>query len=112
MVCAYVRANTTGGGASRRKQCKSMMKIEVTQTHILSGERSNPKCCAVAIACKDAGLDVTIDYIIRNGKEIIVASPIGSECIKLPKIVHDFVERFDEGKHVEPFTFELEESPT
>lgn len=80
------------------------MKIAVTDQHIAEGEPCSPQQCPVALACIDAGF-------IRPAITAlwITCSTSSGEAIAeyTPYETWDFIERFDGGKPVKPFTFEL-----
>jgi hypothetical protein len=73
----------------------------VTEKHIVNGVRSNPKCCAVALALSEAGLTDP-----RVGPLTIA---VGDGLMESPPEVRGFVARFDRGQPVEAFEFELPE---
>ena len=75
------------------------MKITVTKKDILEGTRASGKSCPIALACRRAGID------IGNGVGMcfIWADP----QIDIPLKVSTFIEKFDDGKPVKPFSFHL-----
>lgn len=83
------------------------MKVEITKSLIKRGERASCVDCPVALAINktfklhhasvDNGCAMAVD---KNNKTIY---------FKLPKKAKNFIERFDDGKRVKPFTFELRE---
>jgi nitrate/TMAO reductase-like tetraheme cytochrome c subunit len=85
------------------------MKIEVTQKDIDKGLRSSCYECPIAHAFKRKvknkiryGFAVnadSIDLVTKDFKWYIHA---------LPKKAQTFIKRFDDGKPVKPFTFEIE----
>lgn len=79
------------------------MKITVKKEHIARGRRANSKTCAVALAIKEASpCDVYVHsatcVVYRAGNRMSSA---------LPRSAKRFIERFDLGKPVKPFTFTL-----
>ena len=80
------------------------MKIEVTQHDIDKGLNNNCFLCPIAHAVKrKMGTDSVLVYCDR----ISVMSTVTSYNYKLPKKARTFIKRFDDGKPVEPFTFEI-----
>jgi hypothetical protein len=88
------------------------MKITVTQEHIDRGKRGKCDSCPIALAILD---DVSIDEAkvgaiiatISRKKPIISWSRVSTEDYYLPQSAIDFVRKFDDSSHVEPFSFEL-----
>lgn len=80
------------------------MKIEVTEQDIKAGNRKSSLCCPVALAMKRAGIKkpaVTGCYVsLFNEKRLI--------HVKLPSVVEDFVDNFDNEGLVWPFSFDLD----
>ena len=80
------------------------MRIEVTQEDIDNGEKRKCDTCAVAIAAHRAFKDciILVDGeqmdVIRNGKW---------KVIDLPDSATRFIEDFDAGRPVQPFSFEV-----
>ena len=70
--------------------------VTVTQAHIDSGERKSSSSCPIAQACVGMGYDdVTVDdTLLLDGIEY-----------KLPTEASRFIEDFDDGMEVAPFTF-------
>ena len=84
------------------------MKINVTATDIDKGIRSDDTHCPIALAVKRAlrkrkGLFVTDIGIEWENKDERIEKLCG-----LPARARKFVERFDEGKPVKPFSFNIE----
>lgn len=86
------------------------MRIEVTQSDIDHGERGSCTACPIAIALeRHLGCHVTVQ---ENDTE--VAPPCawiriqrdGSQH-QLPGSAESFIRRFDDGKSVAPFAFNL-----
>lgn len=79
------------------------MKINVTQEDIDNGEPSSRKC-PVAIAILSAGFD---DVRVEALHLRFVLDRF-QYARSTPDIVADFLEEFDSGAAVEPFSFTLE----
>lgn len=75
------------------------MKIEVTQTMIDEGEACSCFRCPVAIAIKRASADLTVGF---------ASAWIDQKQVHLPDDAMDFVNAFDGGNPVRPFSFELD----
>lgn len=76
--------------------------IQVTQEHIRKGRPAIKRYCPVALALHDAGylnarVGVFDVYITASRSLDIVGTP-----------VYEWIRRFDEGKPVEPFEFDLD----
>ncbi len=77
------------------------MKICVTKKDIANGTPTEPDCCPIALALIRAGFnDVSVD---TDNVRLFVGKP----SLKLPQKAIDFIEQFDNGEEVDPFTFEL-----
>lgn len=79
-------------------------KVTVTQEHIANGSKSDCGHCPVALALLEAtGADrVFVGYgaiNTHNGDKVT--------CFMWPRSVTRFVDKFDEGRPVKPFTFKL-----
>lgn len=76
------------------------MKIKVTRKHIRKGKRGLSFRCPVALALKE-----------KTKVEWMVGLRYANSRVKLfdlPPVAVDFIRDFDDGKRVEPFSFELE----
>jgi hypothetical protein len=78
--------------------------IAITQKHIEAGLRESFHSCAVALAMSDAGLGapgVNAFFIegVSNGEHLSAVTP-GE--------VRQFVDDFDHGRPVSPFSFEVD----
>ena len=99
------------------------MRIEVTQQDIDAGVRCDGNHCAIALAIARA-IGITTqppwsshisvcEYEVWAGNHISVCEYevwVGNHAWKheaLPAEARDFIGRFDDGKPVEPFAFEL-----
>ena len=76
------------------------MKITVTKKHIKLGKIKNPKSCPIALACnaKKRGwkvMDLYIQYFNEGNYNMY----------DLPIRAQKFIERFDDGLEVKPFSF-------
>ena len=76
------------------------MKIRVTRKHIKQGKWKNARSCPIALALVGCGLN---DVVVGSSEADIK----GQCCLPLPKTARRFIERFDHGKPVKPFVFNL-----
>ena len=89
------------------------MRIKVTQECIESGSKgSRSKSCPVAMAMSVAGLyspsvGLSMSWWGRVRRDAATGRRFRSGC-DIPPEVSEFIHRFDRGKSVEPFEFELE----
>lgn len=82
----------------------ALVKIEVTEEDIAKGVKWNPVRCPVAkgirrVLGKGKKLEVdgySLSITSRNGE---------TDEVDLPKKVHKFVDRFDDGRKVKPISF-------
>jgi hypothetical protein len=90
------------------------VKIDVTADDIANGTRLNACQCPIARAATRAGL-FAVEVYPSGGpdefqpghpSEIIFGTPRRSS--RLPATAERFISAFDEGRTVEPFSFELE----
>jgi hypothetical protein len=79
-----------------------MTKIDVTKQDIDGGRRGNPFCCPIAIAMHRV-LEISPPQCPVFPSEM----KIGWRNIPLPNEAKKFVDRFDAGLDVEPFSFEV-----
>jgi hypothetical protein len=82
------------------------LKIRVTADNIARGEPCSAGDCALSLAFRDAGFDVsigpeTIDFY-NHLKEHVAE-------LLLPPIARDFRQLFDNGHPVAPFEFDMPE---
>ncbi len=84
-----------------------MMLVKVTQKHIDEGKRADCYTCPIALAILDidpkpVNVQVKYSYVMiyieKNGKY---------KQYELPWEAREFISKFDNGKKVEPFEFEL-----
>jgi hypothetical protein len=81
------------------------MRIEVTEQDIAAGRRRQPSACPIALAVKRA-------YAVERASvaeyDIIVTRWCDRQFKwRTPTPAASFIERFDKGEKVEPFSFEL-----
>lgn len=87
------------------------MKVKVTQQHIDSGVRGCAFDCPVALALMDAG---DFAYTAATGTRVQLwlkgsnLSRLPDYEVALPPNVWTFISRFDAGKTVAPFEFEID----
>lgn len=75
--------------------------IYVTDAHIKAGRKCEPGLCPISLAIRQ-----TIDYPAVWVGALNVK--IGHRLHDLPVAAQDFIEEFDSGSRVDPFSFELE----
>lgn len=84
------------------------MKIEVTQEDIIKGIRHAGDACPIALATKRT-LGIGKVDVARDSICVQVETPHDqSEDIHLPQEASDFIEMFDLGEPVYPFSFEID----
>lgn len=82
------------------KKVERYMKIHVTKEDIKNGERFDCHRCPIALAATRAGLtDVDVDYLTISANQETHTLPDNAVC---------FIDRFDDGESVKPFTFILD----
>ena len=74
-------------------------KIEITQEDIDRGMRGRSDFCPVALALRRKWPEAEMGCF---------ACDLGNRLVLVPELVSKFVEDFDSGKPVKPFTFEIE----
>lgn len=77
------------------------LTVNVEQKHIDKGDQCECDTCPVALALLDAGCDdvsVTYYYIDFTYKD-------EARCIATPDHIENFINDFDDGKDVKPFSF-------
>ena len=80
------------------------MTITVEQEHIDKGEKMNSSRCAVALAIEAAtGVTPEVDYA-----EVTMQYEDHAVRCHLPEAASLFVDEFDKGLPVEPFSFDLD----
>jgi hypothetical protein len=80
------------------------VKITVTQEHINKGQQSNCKACPIALAVKEKYTDPEA-YILVTGSISVYLPNEGLLIYTLPKKAAKFIESFDRGLSVKPFSF-------
>ena len=81
------------------------MKIGVTKHDIDNGIQNKCQLCPIALAVKRKINGEVI--VFGNGISIFITDIIRSyRYYKLPLKAKNFIQRFDDGKKVKPFTFE------
>lgn len=81
------------------------MTIEVTEQHIKKGNAGSCGSCPIALALKDAGFK---HPVVDHSSFCYIMVGGGIKKLSLPYNAIDFIVRFDSGKKVHPFSFELE----
>jgi hypothetical protein len=81
-----------------------MVKIKVTTKNILAGKRYSRYKCPIGLACKAAGLDVSVGatYLFDERTNTVA---------NLPNPAVDLIAKFDRGKDVAPIEFEVDFKP-
>lgn len=77
-----------------------MIRVDIKQKHITGGEPGDPRCCAVALAVREATgcTDVIVDGMTIE---------VGDREYTTPDLIDTFIDRFDDGLPVEPVSFML-----
>ena len=91
-----------------------MLRIEVTQDHIDAGNRAEAcrlsrECnCPIANALADAGFDnPKVSYgSFTAGR--VAGNVALRRRYRLPTEAMTFIEHYDDARHVEPFTFDVD----
>lgn len=81
---------------------KQKLKVEVTSEHIAKGDAFNPCGCPIALAILQAVRHPFVVVAVSTG---IV---IRQNTYPMPAEVIAFIDAFDAGQPVQPFTFEIE----
>lgn len=84
-----------------------MITITVTQDDIEKGEATNCHYCPIAIAAKRAFKAYSVSCAVRL---LIYTDETSYKKYKLPDEALNFIGDFDNGKGVEPFEFEIDET--
>lgn len=82
------------------------IKIEVTQKHIDNGKSEDCYSCPIALAVSEH-LHEYVEAHVMHGSVSFLPITGRDTVTKLPFEVRDFINEFDEGGEVEPFSFEL-----
>lgn len=81
--------------------------IEVTAEDIEKGFRMDSRCCPIARACARAfGHEATVDTLFIVDRAAFEEDDVEYHT---PQSAVTFIEEFDAGRPVEPFSFELGE---
>lgn len=87
-----------------------MTTITVTQEHIMSGIRGDCTGCPVAFALADAYPNASYISVLERDEGVPEGMLfIGTAEMQAPQEVIDFVNGFDAGRTVKPFSFTLPE---
>jgi hypothetical protein len=78
------------------------MKIEVTQEHIDNGKCKDANYCPIALAIQDA-LNLNASQVEVDG----IFIEVNDHPFETTEEIDGFVDAFDHGKPVAPFTFDL-----
>ena len=79
------------------------MLIKVTQEHIDSGVRGDCSKCPIALAISEQ-----VNNRVGVSKGGIIIPYLYETFLETPPLAREFIEKFDAGKEVEPFVFNLE----
>lgn len=80
--------------------------IELTEQHLLRGERKNPFGCAVCLAINENFPD---KRIMVDGKYVSLYDDRYREVrFELPEEIQKWINSYDNGHEVEPVIFEVE----
>ena len=78
-------------------------KITVTQGDIETGIPNLPLDCPISLAMRKRGLEYCVIKVFAHRR-----FGFGPDKIRLPVKAQSFIKRFDAGKKVKPFSFEVE----
>lgn len=81
------------------------MKIQVRPKHIREGEKESAESCPIALAIRARQFqDVWVERV-----DVMAYHPHTQKDVywSLPPVAQAFLGRFDEGRPVKPFTFEM-----
>lgn len=81
------------------------LKINVRLKHIEKGEKAIVTHCPIALAMNDH--KAIRDAYVTTSTALFTSDGIHGQTSALPKKVQAFILRFDEGKSVKPFSFNL-----
>ena len=81
------------------------MTVRVTETNLLDGVPKEPEKCPIALAVKDKGFDWA--YADRD----FISFGLGERTywVGTPLIALCYMDDFDDGKDVSPFSFDISE---
>ena len=83
------------------------MTVTITNDHIQRGMKSNAKYCPIAIALSELYPHRMNKIRVTNGNVTIT----GVDFYSLPFTAYEFINKFDAGETVNPFSFEIEGLP-
>lgn len=78
-----------------------MRTITVTQADIDNGSKENPISCPIALASKRVASD---PYSVSVGTQVLA---MDSCVVIMPKVATDWIDSFDKGFDVKPFSFKI-----
>lgn len=87
------------------------VKISVTEKDIAKGRRDDCVACPIALAIKRTLPNVEQINVTASNFSLIGRDKRGTRCYEggfLPFAVRFFIIRFDNGRTVQPFEFEIE----
>jgi hypothetical protein len=83
-----------------------MTAVSVTAGHIAKGVRHSCRLCPVARALTEAFPDA--ELLAVDSAHVAMGEPGRWAEVDLPAVATRFIEAFDHGGPVEPFTFDLD----
>ncbi len=89
----------------KTKAKKIRLTVEITPLRIKRGKRQESDRCPVAIGLRAAGREAGIPGWRKVSAGIWYGLRIGTFRATPPNRVADFIEGFDQGRPVKPFTF-------
>lgn len=89
----------------------STVTVTVTREHIDQGEQRSCSNCPIALAF-DAAIPDALDSSVTGGYASVWTDLRRVVTYELPIEAREFIQDFDEGSPVSPFTFEAEELPS
>ena len=92
------------------------MKFELTEDHIRAGKQGNCSMCPVALCLREQAPDSVVTGIQTSTRSRSTAETwagitvlrVRGEYYRTPPEVSSFITRFDDGKTVKPFSFEVD----
>jgi len=85
------------------------LNLNIRDKHIIQGEQSNPQNCAIARALKDKIGNIQKVGVFPNFAYLVLKRRNKSKAYKakLNKKAESFIKRFDDGKAVNAFKFNI-----
>lgn len=80
------------------------MLIQITAEHIRHGKKGSPGACPIALAIMEKCYDV---YVATDYLQVKKQPGGYFTDMQFPKAVETFIQEFDAGKEVSPFSFTL-----